>query len=543
MSDLDIKIKTINDNNFELLWSEIRRLQSIGRDNREFYKQIQHIKGMRWDGVAPVEVEFSESYPTIPKMNKQQFKYYMYYRTKMLKSEFYMPNWISYIYTFMYEILTVSENIDTKLIKDICEYLINNIKKQFVKGQYGGGGDYNLTQKIEYWLPNILLATEYKRQGKEPANIDEIYYDKYDLALWEGVADYRVTDSEFLNRYFLVDCVKSVLKEIIIEIEKSYLLSELDIIYCLVGNLKKKIDYEEFLHNSVWTNSVIQKFLPIECAKIQYNPRISEKICVVDAHGNTIKQMNLSTKEVWNSLPIYILKSIEVDFMSYVYYRTKLRKPKVDIDKTGIKAKTYEGTVRFFSSDARKRGIQYAFMCEIPNIMEITNKTIKKYIDENKVVFDEVAQRVEADGMCIKKKRKQEKQVTDKEAIVEERIVEKISYDTLQAAREILYKNQERLVIEDDGFMQENQEEQHISVREFTEQEIDLLRILLNHGDLVGYEKKLQETYCTINMIIEKINTKSTDLIGDIVIEEVLGTAQIIDDYIDVCEKWVKCYG
>ena len=541
MSDFDIKY--VDENSFDSLWEKICEIRSGGTGHKIFLEQIYYIKGIRWNGNIPAEKEFSKSYPTIPDMSKRQFKFYLYYRTKMLDSQFFMPNSISYIHTFVYEIVTATEDVEVDLIEDICEYLIGNLKKHFVGALYGSGGDYGLTSKIERLKPNIVLVYEYKKQGKKAANITEIRYGKCDLELWEGVADYRVRESEFLNKYFLLEHVKQVLKKIVIELKRRFASSELDIIRYLVGDTVKKVDYSKSIENLLWSNYEKQKFLPIELAKIQYNPSDYEEICIVDDYGNTIKKVNMSIKEIWNNLALYILKSIEVDFMSYVGYRTRLRKPKVDLDKTGIKVKTYEGTVRFFSSDAKKRTMQYTFICEIPNIMETVNRVIEKFIDDNKLIFDEVAKSVEADGMCIKKKIKKEVHVKDNAPVVEERNVEKISYDTLQAAREVLYKNQERLVIEDDSFMQENQEEQHISVSEFTEKEIDLLRILLNHGDLVGYEKKIQETYCTINMIIEKINTKSTDLIGDVVIEEVLGTVQIIDDYIDVCEKWVKCYG
>ena len=50
------------------------------------------------------------------------------------------------------------------------------------------------------------------------------------------------------------------------------------------------------------------------------------------------------------------------------------------------------------------------------------------------------------------------------------------------------------------------------------------------------------EIFNTINMVVEELNRKSTDLIGDVVIEKIDGTMEIIDDYIDICEKWVECY-
>ena len=535
----------INENNIDLLWSKMKKLQLKNNDNKGFYEQIQYFADMRWNGKTPMEINFNASYPTVLKMSKKQFEYYMYYRTQMLSLNFYMPKSISYIYTFLYEIVTGNEDVDSIRVSEILEYLINNLRKYFSIDRYGGTGDYGLTSKIVRWRPNIILLYEYKKQGKKSGDIMLVRYDKNELILWEKVANYYIEDSEFINKYCLLDDVKNVLNRIIEELEKNYMSKGIDIIRFLVGDLEKKVDYENFLPNSVWTNHEMKTFLPLDCASILYNPSNYEMVDIVDEYGNTIKRVEMSLKEVWNNVTLYILKSIEIDFMSCVGFHTRLRKPIVDKSKAGIRIKTYEGNVRCFSSDAKKRSMQYTFLCEISNILEIVDNTIGRFIDDNRSIFSEISQSVTSSGMIIRRKKEKKPLANEAKVITQEKIfLEEINKDTLQAAREVLHKNQERLVIEEnDNNMLDNQEQLSIDTNSFSKIEVDLLKLLLNHANLTEYEREIQKSYFTINMVVEKLNRKSMDLIGDVAIENVDGTMEIIDDYIDICEKWVKCYG
>ena len=533
----------INENNIDLLWSKMKKMRS-NNDNEGFYEQILFFADMRWNGKTPMEIDFNASYPTVPKMSMKQFEYYMYYRTQMLSSYFYMPKSISYIYTFLYEIVTGSENVDSIRVSEILEYLINNLRKYFSIDLYGGTGDYGLTSKIVRWKPNIILLYEYKKQGKKSGDIITVRYDKNELILWEKIANYYIEDSEFIKKYCLLNDVKNALNRIIEELEKKYISKGIDIIRFLVGDLEKKVDYENFLPNSVWTNHEMKSFLPLDCASILYNPSNYEMVDIVDEYGNTIKQMKMSLKEVWNNVALYVLKSIEIDFMSCVGFHTRLRKPIVDKSRAGIRIKTYEGNVRCFSSDAKKRSMQYAFLCEVSNVLEIVDNTIGKFIDENGNIFSEISKNVEASGAKIRREKEKKPLTIEAKLITQEKIfLEEINKSTLQAAREVLHKNQERLVIEEnDNNMLDNQEQLSIEMNSFSKIEVGLLKLLLNHESLTEYGREIQKSFCTINMVVEELNRKSTDLIGDVVIEKIDGTMEIIDDYIDICEKWVECY-
>ena len=104
----DLKIQYYYEDNINMLWDRLRS-DSLKHD---FYRQLQFIADKRWDGSEVNEVPFGESYPRFAVMNMQQFIFYFYYRTQMLKRNYMIPMHISYIYVFVYEILTAVEELD-----------------------------------------------------------------------------------------------------------------------------------------------------------------------------------------------------------------------------------------------------------------------------------------------------------------------------------------------------------------------------------------------------------------------------------------------
>lgn len=280
----DLKIQYYHEDNINMLWTKLCS-DSL---KHNFYRQLQFIADKRWDGSEVNEVPFGESYPRFAVMNMQQFIFYFYYRTQMLKRNYMIPMHISYIYVFVYEILTGVEELDVEELNSLLNYLIDNIRKRFTLNLYGGDGDYALTSKIEKWKPNIFKVYEYKRNKVLPANVDTISFAKNDIRLWENIGHYNIEESVFIKSYNLMNDVCNVLNTIIEKLENEFKPKNIDIIEHMVGKLDKKLDFESYFHTSVWTNSSMQYFLPLECARIIYNYRQSEKVDIVDDYGNTM---------------------------------------------------------------------------------------------------------------------------------------------------------------------------------------------------------------------------------------------------------------
>lgn len=528
----DLKIQYYHEDNINMLWTKLCS-DSL---KHNFYRQLQFIADKRWDGSEVNEVPFGESYPRFAVMNMQQFIFYFYYRTQMLKRNYMIPMHISYIYVFVYEIMTGVEELDVEELNSLLNYLIDNIRKRFTLNLYGGDGDYALTSKIEKWKPNIFKVYEYKRNKVLPANVDTISFAKNDIRLWENIGHYNIEESVFIKSYNLMNDVCNVLNTIIEKLENEFKPKNIDIIEHMVGKLDKKLDFESYFHTSVWTNSSMQYFLPLECARIIYNYRQSEKVDIVDDYGNTMRQVFMNVDEIEINFAGYVLKSIEYWFRLNTNYKAKLHQPKIDISKPGIVSGSGKRKVRYYSADAKKREQQYQLLKMIPDILDIIDKTITKYVLDNKLSFEKLCSNHKYD-LLDKEKTKGEINQTVANKIKLEIIDEK----SLQAARNVLYENQNLLIVDDDvdsiqiEMREEANENSTLSILER-----EFLDVLLHNGDIDAFEKKAMENYISLNMLTENINVKAIDEIGDYIIENNNGALSLIKEYNDICEKWVN---
>ena len=117
-----------------------------------------------------------------------------------------------------------------------------------------------------------------------------------------------------------------------------------------------------------------------------------------------------------------------------------------------------------------------------------------------------------------------------------------VTQDNLQKVREGLYRNQKRLVIEEEEH--EAEKEQDVETPQnnsdmFTSEQKRVLAILLNSKKIKEDLLKLEEEFLSSEVIIESINQKAVDLFGDILIEENADefTYQIVPEYQDICRK------
>lgn len=392
--------KYVNEGNIELLWKKLREIQAefpIRFDNYNvseaeslcFYKQIQYIAELRWNGrEINDEISFGGSYSSIPKMNMKQFEYYMYYRTRMLDSNYFMPSWMGYVYTFLFELSTGIENVSIEEINAILDYW-RHITENSNDYIYSG-----LNHKVLQWKDNIIEIYKWKQQGIKPANCTSAHFENIEISLLEGVAGYSVQNSAFINDNNLLNQVQEVLDKILIRLENFSKIHDIDLNEFLVGKLDKSINYNKYLSNSIWTDKVKSKFLPSECAFVQYNHSHIEQVDIIDQYGNTIRRTNMLVRDVEINIALYILKSIESAFRLCTGYYYKLKKPAIDVSTNGIETRIAEGKIRYYSSDQRKRCKQSEFLKRIPDILKIIDDTIVKYISENKILFDNVRQAI-----------------------------------------------------------------------------------------------------------------------------------------------------
>ena len=114
----------------------------------------------------------------------------------------------------------------------------------------------------------------------------------------------------------------------------------------------------------------------------------------------------------------------------------------------------------------------------------------------------------------------------------------------MQSARKVLHKNQERLVIENEEKQMDDVSNSNDSDKEsLSELERAFIETLLYHDDVREFEDRARNTFYSLNMLIESVNNKAIEMIGDVIIENDNGKINLVKDYITICEKWVNTNG
>lgn len=113
---------------------------------------------------------------------------------------------------------------------------------------------------------------------------------------------------------------------------------------------------------------------------------------------------------------------------------------------------------------------------------------------------------------------------------------QRVTRSALEEARKTLLKNQSKLVIEDE-FVEETIDSKEGDDATFNEIEKALLCILLYSDDVQMELQNLVLQKIIPSVIINKINEKAMDVLGDVVIDESQNPPEIYEEYIDFCKE------
>lgn len=147
-----------------------------------FYKLIKKLEDVRWNGSIIQPVEFKYYFPSYALMEKEQFQYYIYWRTYALEGNV-MPCDASYFYVFIYELLT---GVHASSKEGVYHILINTFKEY-----------RNFDKKIEkYLIPWILayciINGMFIEKKKE---LDELASGNFEI--WNQ--DYKILNNDYNN--------------------------------------------------------------------------------------------------------------------------------------------------------------------------------------------------------------------------------------------------------------------------------------------------------------------------------------------------------
>lgn len=107
---------------------------------------------------------------------------------------------------------------------------------------------------------------------------------------------------------------------------------------------------------------------------------------------------------------------------------------------------------------------------------------------------------------------------------------QRVDKDSIEKARMVLKKNQERLVVDNELFTEEKKTRDE-KTRLLSSDERDFLKILLDGGEVRTKINELEGKFISVSLLIESINNKAIEEIGDSIIEEG-DEPYLVEDYL-----------
>lgn len=437
--------------------------------------------------------------PTYNNLNIYQLRSYFSWRT-LVKSGKYNQTEISYVYLYIYELLNkigVKNEIDglNKLIElwqnyRIYDTSIDNYLPIWLKDYYVVNGlkiDYKL---IEEEFPIKIID--------DTQIISEIMIGNYEnkLNFFDENSSYHILKSKLMeHKYNFI--VPMILPTIFIKLDKYFNESGYSFNEILFGYLEKQ-SWEPFKGAIYYDNPLNKDF------QVSITP-YEKYYKVKDSYYKEAIFKSEASKDIMG----YILKTYDIVLRECLKFTRNLKVNENMLD-----------------SIKEKDNNLYLFLTS-QKIIDIINITVKKYLIENKIKINNI----------ITEKKKQE-------------IF--IDIEKFNDIRESSGRVQKKLVVEEPieevkTIVEEKSEEiNHDSndifvnlVNSLNDIEIEFIKKLVNsesRSSLIDYSKENNILY---EIMIENINNKSLETIGDNLIEDYVDQTIIYAEYIDSIKEKV----
>lgn len=430
--------------------------------------------------------------PTYNGLNVYQLRSYFSWRTFIRKNEF-KPTQISYVYLYIYELINkigIKNDIDglNKLLE-----IWQNYRKYDPKLD-----NYFPIWLKDYYIINNLkidyktLEEEYPIEVKNNQEIiNEIILGNYEqrLEFYDCDSDYHILQSKIMEHKY------SFIIEMIIPI--------------IFKNLDKLFNMSGYSFNEILFGSVKQiEWEPFKWAIYYHNPIIEDFNITLNENEKYLKIKDNYYKGTFVKSPYhkplmgYILKNIDITLRECFKISRSLK-----INNNMLES--------ILEQDENL----YAFLTN-GKIIDIINITIKKYLIENKTKINNI----------ISEKRKQD-------IIIDEK-----KFDSIRASSN---RVQEKLIVEENEEIKpiiEEKKEEFINtsddifenlITNLNDVELEFIKKIINlenKNNLIKYSKEKNILY---EVMIENINSKTLDLIGDNLIEDYGDEIIIYAEYIE----------
>lgn len=494
------------------------------RSARFIYISMKEFENVRWNGSDIPLVEFVDYFPNYSIMNQGQFEYYFYWRAQVLDGNIQNCD-LSYFYLFIYEILAGLHAQN----KEEGYTLLTSMYRKF--------REYNkkVDKYLISWIVSYCIINDMYVQKK---NELEDYVSKDEKKAYEWKQDWKIVNEDF------TDCFEAVMRASAYKLDKKskFYLENKDarIIKEVFDRAFNAINECMKQHNLILSEFLIgQKgkeiWKPYQATPWEYDLYLfSDSIQYEQSFefAGEIYEYNFEKKEWCKDAilrrgiisggqiqPIRYIKMHNGEFIAYlVKVIENICREKVKYNRKLNPQYTKQyGTVRL------------NVLADSGEIEKVVEEVVDTYIEKEKFAFEEIP--VAKPKVNIKKK------IIEKNEFEIEMLYGRTDRSKIEEARQVLYNNQEKLVIEDrEGELKNIKIENESS--DNSDIQIGILKLLIDSS--AGFEaaKRFAESKGTnIVLEIEKINEKALDEIGDMLIDTDGVDYYIYDEYKDYIKK------
>ena len=405
----------INDNNFKLLWDELQKIENkyrkgINYENRYnitdweselCYEQGKLLENVFWVGNEINTVpDTAIPYCTYSKMNQNQLKYYLYWRTRFRNGENIFTNGVmTFYFLCVYELLAEFGPFSPEERLEQLERLYKNYKSQGLSnarwvGQYADVHGLRIKDEdVIKWAYPGSGETDYF------SDIVDIIEGKYDHAFdyMCRKSAWKLKSSSFIKKASCMDKIQEVVEMMLPKLETLFDDSGIKLSDFLAGRLREEewTSYNSYYSGTVWNDCVIKKLGIENAGKAEYHKRLtydypSGRIYITDEEGNVRRKTNTCMHYTDPYLSEYVLKYTEMLFRQklgygYLTFPTKLI--------GALKMKFADGYSYVLSADPELQKAEKIYISLYGDIEKIILDTVEEYFNTHVAEIDALAER------------------------------------------------------------------------------------------------------------------------------------------------------
>lgn len=377
------------DDPFNDIWNGLKRIESKYQekiDNEDnyiitdskselCYEQGKYLEDIEWTDHDIKEIPpISIPYVTFSDLNKEQLKYYLYWRTCFKKGKYIITGQQTYYYLYAYELMIELGNFS--IMERWKQF--NKLYEEFEKDGLSYS-DWLIDYCHVYGLPVKRDITLNKKYDSNLEIAKEIIKSNYTnvFEIMHRKSAWKVKASAFVKKSNCLDDIKIIIKNSMPKLEELFRNNGLIFSDFLVGSYGM-VEYAVWPYKrSIWTKKVLKEVLGKPITIKEFDEIYEERaVYITDINGNIKRSTSIVFHFYDAYLSEYILKYIEMLFREYFDYEY-LTWPQELIGALRIKL---SGQMEYILSvDEKEQARQKKYISLYPSITKILKESFENY--------------------------------------------------------------------------------------------------------------------------------------------------------------------